>query len=89
MFKFIRVAYLCRERGIVRDQTSDLYAAEMRWAILKSMLDDFPELKERAEKYLCTRSALENSFRDNPDLTIKELTKKAIHEYRRECNKKW
>jgi Cdc6-like AAA superfamily ATPase len=46
-------------------------------------------LKERTEKYLRTRSALENSFRDNPNLTITELTKKAIHEYRRECNKKW
>jgi hypothetical protein len=77
------------ECGIVRDQTSDLYTAEMRWTILKSMLDDFPELKERAEKYLSSRNALKNSFRDNPDLTIKELTEKAIHEYRRECNKKW
>jgi len=34
--------------GIVRNNTSD----EIRWQVIKAMLDEFPTLKEKVEDYL-------------------------------------
>jgi len=29
---------------------------EVRWQVVKAMLDEFPELREKAKKYLCRRA---------------------------------
>ena len=41
-----------QEYNIVRDSTSNMRETEIRWEILKAMLDHFPELQERTETYL-------------------------------------
>ena len=39
------------EAGIVRNNT-DCPADEIRWKIIKAMLNDFPQLRQRTKEYL-------------------------------------
>jgi len=38
--------------GIVRNNICDDVVGEIRWQVIKAMLDDFPTLKEKAKNYL-------------------------------------
>ena len=44
------------ETGIVRNNT-DGPADEIRWKIIKAMLDDFPQLRQRVKEYFGAGSA--------------------------------
>jgi hypothetical protein len=67
----------------VRDNTSDPGETEIRWDVLKAMLDHFPELQERTEKYLLAKgSLLQSSYPKGSNSTIKELMQKTIEEYK-------
>jgi len=72
---------------ILRDNTPG--PNEARWDVLKSMLDDFPQLRDRTEQYLLEKK---NSTQPNstcgPDQSVKELLQNAIHEYRQGRSRK-
>jgi hypothetical protein len=71
----------------VRDNTPD--SPDIRWDVLKSMLDDFPQLRDRAEQYLRQkRDPTQTSPTDPADPGAKELLQKAVHDYRRERSRK-
>ena len=71
----------------MRDNTPD--SPNIRWNVLKSMLDDFPQLRDRAEQYLLRkRDPKQLSPTDPADMGIEELLQKAIHDYRRERSRK-
>ena len=38
--------------GIVRNNTCHDVAEEIRWKVLKAMLDDFPQLRQHVKEYL-------------------------------------
>jgi len=40
------------------DVNKDVSLQEARWLIVKAMLDEFPELRERVEKYLGKKTGL-------------------------------
>ena len=64
----------------MRNNTLD--SAEMRWEILKSMLDDFPQLLDRTERYILDRRSLaQTSSVDHVSSDVKELMQKAVGEY--------
>lgn len=66
----------------MRDNTSDPRETEIRWEVLKAMLDHFPELQERTEKYLLAKESLfQSSYAKGSNSTIKELMQKTIEEY--------
>jgi len=66
----------------MRDNTSDPRETEIRWDVLKAMLDHFPELQERTEKYLLAKESLsQSSYPKDSNSTIKELMQKTIEEY--------
>lgn len=68
----------------MRDNTIIQKTSEIRWEVLKTMLDTFPELAERTETYLLTRRiALKSDYMKNTDMKINKLMKKAITEYRK------
>lgn len=68
----------------MRDDISDPRQTEIRWQILKAMLDDFPELQERTETYLfAKKSLLQSGYAEGSSAKIKELLRKAIRETRR------
>ena len=48
-FKSFEFIFLT-EAGIVRNNT-DCPADEIRWKIIKAMLNDFPQLRQRAKEY--------------------------------------
>ena len=67
----------------MRYNTSD--AAALRWEILKSMLDDFPQLLDRTERYILDkRSVAHTSSADHVNPDAKELMQKAVSEYHKE-----
>ncbi len=67
----------------MRDNTSD--SAEIRWEILKSMLDSFPQLVDRTEKYIIEkRNTAPASKANHLGLDLRELMRKAVNEYRTE-----
>jgi hypothetical protein len=71
----------------VRNNTLD--PADIRWEVLKSMLDDFPQLHDRAEQYLRgKRSSTQISSADPAGPRVKELFQKAVDEYRQERSRK-
>lgn len=37
---------------VVRNMDADMKTGEIRWQLIKAMLDEFPTLKERAKRYL-------------------------------------
>jgi hypothetical protein len=66
---------------ILRDNTPD--PAEVRWDVLKSMLDDFPKLRDRTKQYLLEKkNSTRRSSNCGTDQSVKELLQNAIHEYR-------
>ena len=68
----------------MRDDISDLRQTEIRWQVLKAMLDNFPELQERTEMYLfAKKSLLQSGYAAGSGPDIKELLRKAIRETRR------
>jgi len=68
----------------VRDDISDPRQTEIRWQILKAMLDNFPELQERTEIYLfAKKSLLQSSYPEGSSPTLQELLQKAIKETRK------
>lgn len=50
MFKSNSHLDISQGSRVVRNKIQDL--AELRWKIMKSMLDDFPELQRHVEQYL-------------------------------------
>ncbi|MDH5483336.1 MAG: hypothetical protein OEY22_10765 [Candidatus Bathyarchaeota archaeon] len=67
----------------MRDNTSD--STEIRWEILKSMLDNFPQLLNRTERYISDRRSLaQTSSADHVSSDAKELMQKAVNEYHKE-----
>jgi len=68
----------------VRHDISDPRQTEIRWQILKAMLDNFPKLQERTEIYLfAKKSLLKSSYPKGSSPTIEELLQKAIKETRK------
>ena len=68
----------------MRDNTVAQKTSEIRWEVLKTMLDTFPELVERTETYLLTRKIeLGSDQIKNSDFKIQKLMKNAIKEYRK------
>jgi hypothetical protein len=70
----------------MRDNTPDSPdSPDIRWDVLKSMLDDFPQLRDRAEQYLLQkRDPTQTSPTDPANPGVKKLFQKAVHDYRRE-----
>jgi hypothetical protein len=67
----------------VRYNTSD--TAEVRWEVLKSILDNFPQLLDRTERYILDkRSVAHTNSADHVSSDAKELMQKAVSEYRKE-----
>lgn len=72
---------------ILRDNTPG--PTDMRWDVLKSMLDDFPQLRDRAEQYLLEKkNPTQPSSTGGTGQSVKELLQKAIHGYRQERSSK-
>ena len=66
----------------MRDNASGPRETEIRWEVLKAMLDHFPELQERTETYLfAKKSLLQSSYLKGSSPTVKELMQKTIKEY--------
>ena len=71
----------------MRDNT--LSSTDLRWEILKSMLDDFPQLQDRAERYLLQKkNSTQDSSNNSIDSSIKELIQEAANKYRQEHSRK-
>jgi len=67
----------------VRKDTYD--CNEVRWEILKSMLDSFPQLLDRAERYILEKKSLIQTVPESQNSSgVKELVQKAVKEYRKE-----
>ena len=67
----------------MRDNTVD--SAEIRWEILKSMLDNFPQLLDRTVRYILDKRSLTyTSSADHASLDAKELLQKAVREFHKE-----
>ena len=65
---------------IVRNNTQNL--ADLRWEVLKSMLDEFPQLCDRVEQYLrAKREPTQISPTDRAGPRVKELFQKAASDY--------
>jgi hypothetical protein len=72
---------------ILRDNTAG--SAEIRWDVLKSMLDDFPQLRDRAEQYILEKkNPTQPSSTADTGQSVKDLLQKAIHEYGQERSSK-
>ena len=71
----------------MRYSTSD--STEVRWEVLKSMLDNFPQLLDRTERYILDkRSVAHISSADHVSPDAKELMQKAVSEYHKERPRK-
>ncbi len=57
---------------------------DVRWEVLKSMLDDFPQLRDRTEKYLVDKK---NPFQTRADDHINQEIRKMMLEAVSECRK--
>ena len=63
--------------------------AALRWEVLKSLLDNFPQLLDRTERYILEiRSMSHTSSADHLSSEAKELIQKAVSEYRKERPRK-
>jgi len=75
-------------KRILRDNTPP-DTTEIRWDVSKSMLDDFPQLRDRAEQYILEKkNPTQPSSTGDTGQTVKELLQKAIHLYRQERSSK-
>jgi len=71
----------------VRDNTAD--SSQIRWDVLKSMLDDFPQLRARAEQYILEKkNSTQTGQSDCMDISVKEQLEKAVHEFSLERSRK-
>jgi hypothetical protein len=71
----------------VRNNTPD--STDIRWEVLKSMLDDFPQLRDRTEQYLMgNRKLTKISPTDQTDPGVSRLLRKAVNEYRQKRPRK-
>ena len=71
----------------MRDKTLD--STDIRWEVLKSMLDDFPQLRDRTEQYLLgNKNSTKISSTRNIDPEVRKLMQKAVNEYRQERPRK-
>jgi hypothetical protein len=87
MFKFQPSTIFYRECCVVRNNTSD--PTDIRWDVLKSMIDDLPQLWDRTERYLLDkRSSTQVAASHHTDPMIEELIQKAISEYKKERSRK-
>jgi hypothetical protein len=87
MFKFRRSHTTIGMKCILRDNTPD--PADIRWDVLKSMLDDFPQMRDRVEQYLLEKkNSTQPSSTCGTDQSVKELLQNAICEYRQERSSK-
>lgn len=67
----------------MRDYTLD--SSEIRWEILKSMLEDFPQLLDRTERYISDkRTRARTSSPDHFDPGTGQLIQKAVGDYHKE-----
>jgi hypothetical protein len=58
---------------------------EIRWEVLKSMLDNFQQLRDRTEEYLSSkRPSLDINCPDHTSSKVKKSMRKAVREYRKE-----
>ena len=63
---------------------------DIQWEVLKSMLDDFPQLRNRTEKYLLDKkSPAQIGAEGQIDQEIKEMMLEAVNECRKEHLRKW
>ena len=71
----------------MRDNQLD--PTEVRWDVLKSLLDDFPQLRDRTEQYLLEKkNSKRPSSTCSKDRSVKELLQHAIQEYHEERSNK-
>ena len=71
----------------MRDNTTD--SSQIRWDVLKSMLDDFPQLRDRAEQYILEKkNSTQTGQSDCMDTSVKEQLEKAVHEFSLERSRK-
>lgn len=69
--------------GIVRDAISDFEKREVSWEVMKSMLDSFPELWNRAEEYVVVkRHRALTECSGSSDSDIGKLIRQILAEYR-------
>ena len=74
--------------GIVRDDMPDFEKREVSWEVMKSMLDSFPELWNRAEEYVVVKrhKALTECSNSN-DSDIEKLMRQILMEYKQKRQK--
>jgi transcriptional regulator GlxA family with amidase domain len=71
----------------VRDNTPD--STEIRWEILKSMLDNFPQLLDRTERYILDKKNLATTDSvGHVSSDLKKMMQKAVSEYHKEHTRK-
>ena len=66
----------------MRNNTTEVL--DIRWEVLKSMLDDFPQLRDRTEKYLVDKK---NPVQIRADDHINQEIRKMMLEAVSECRK--
>jgi hypothetical protein len=71
----------------VRNNTPD--PLDVRWDVLKSMLDDFPQLRDRVERYIQEKNtSIQTSSTDPAEKDVRRLLQKTLREYRQERSRK-
>jgi hypothetical protein len=71
----------------VRNNTPD--PPDVRWDVLKSMLDDFPQLRDRVERYMQEKNMpIQTSPTDPAEKDARKLLQKTLSEYRQERSRK-
>jgi len=86
IFKFPNALFMLGT-GIVRNNIRE--SVNIRWEVMKSMLDDFPQLRDRTREYLMgNANAVEMSSTGCAGSGVKEMVNKAVKEYRRGRSRK-
>ena len=71
----------------MRDNIPD--PLDVRWDVLKSMLDDFPQLRDRVEQYMQEKNMpIQTSPTDPAEKDARKLLQKTLSEYRQERSRK-
>jgi len=72
---------------ILRDNTS--IPDDARWEVMKSMLDDFPKLRDRVKQYLSEKkNSTQPAETAGEHQSANELLQNAIRKYRQERSSK-
>ena len=67
----------------MRNDTLD--PLDVRWDVLKSMLDDFPQLRDRVERYIQEKNtSIQTSPTEQGEKDARKLLQKTLREYRQE-----